>query len=95
MALNSLKVTELWEQWNLSSHSVQKLHEATQMFMMVGSVGEMTVKKPCKYSEYGSFERLLLLVLCLFGGLLFNLLLFLFFLFFWGGGSFLLLLLLL
>ena len=35
--------------------------------MMVDYVREMTVKKPCKYDEYGSFEHMLFLfVLFLF-----------------------------
>ena len=34
-----------WERWNLCSHSVEKLHEATQMFTMVDYFREMTVKK--------------------------------------------------
>ena len=45
-------------------HSVVKLHEATQMFRMVDYVREMTVKKSCKYSEYGSFGHLFFLFLC-------------------------------
>ena len=32
----SLKVTWLQENWNWCSHSVVKLHVATQMFVMVG-----------------------------------------------------------
>ena len=44
------------------SHSVVKLYEATQMFVMDDYVREMTVTESCKYGEYGSFERLLLLV---------------------------------
>ena len=32
------------------------------MFVMVGYVREMTVKKCCKYAEYGSFEHLLFLL---------------------------------
>ena len=47
------------ESWNLCSHCVVKLHEAAQLFMMVDYVRKMTVKKSCKYGEYGLFERLL------------------------------------
>ena len=43
----------------MRSHSVVKLHETTQMFRMVDYVREMTVKKSCKYGEYGSFEHLI------------------------------------
>ena len=40
-----------------------------KMFVMVDCVREMTVKKSCKYGEYGSFEHLLfLVVMCLFQG---------------------------
>ena len=39
------------------SHSVVKLHETTQMFVMVDFVSEMTVKKSCKYGAYGSFQH--------------------------------------
>ena len=42
-----------------------KLHEATQMFMMVDDVREMALKKSCKYGEYGSFEHLLFLFVML------------------------------
>ena len=35
-----------------------KLHEATQMFVMVVYIKVMTVKKSFKYDEYGSFEHL-------------------------------------
>ena len=31
-----------------------KLHEAAQMFVLVDDVRKMTVKKSCKYGEYGS-----------------------------------------
>ena len=41
---------------DLCSHSVIKLHDTTQMFMIVDFVREMTVKKSCKH---GSFEKLL------------------------------------
>ena len=40
---------------NLCSHSVIKLHEASQMFMMVDYVRGMTVKS-CRYGEYGSLS---------------------------------------
>ena len=43
---------------NFCSHSVVKFHEATQMFVTVDYLREMTVKKSCKYGEYGSFEHL-------------------------------------
>ena len=39
----------------LCSHSVVKLHEAAQMFMMVDYVREMTEKNSRKNGEYGSF----------------------------------------
>ena len=42
----TLKVARLWESQNLCSHSVEKLHEATQMFVMVGFVRGMNWKKP-------------------------------------------------
>ena len=42
----------------LVQSSVVKWHEVTQMFMMVDYVGKKTVKKSCKYGEYGSFEHL-------------------------------------
>ena len=32
----------------MCSHTVVKLHEATQMFVMVGYIWEMAVKKSCK-----------------------------------------------
>ena len=35
-----------------------KLHEATQMFVMVDCVSEIAVKRSCKYGKYGSFEHL-------------------------------------
>ena len=38
-----------------------KLHEATQMFMMVDNVREVTSKKSCKYDGYGSFDHFLFL----------------------------------
>ena len=50
----------LQESWNLCSHSLVKLPKATQMFVMVDYVREITVKKSCKNGEYGSFEHLLL-----------------------------------
>ena len=40
--------------------SVVKLHEATQMFVIVDCVRGMPVKS-CKYGEYGWFEHLLFL----------------------------------
>ena len=43
------------------SHCMVELHEAAQMFVKVDYVREMTVKKSCKYGEYGSFEYLFLL----------------------------------
>ena len=45
----------------MCSHSVVNLHEATQMFVMVDYVREMTVQKSSKYGNYGSFEHLLFL----------------------------------
>ena len=48
----------------MCNHSVMKLHEATQMFMMVDFVKEVTSKKSSKYSEYGAFEHLLLFLVC-------------------------------
>ena len=41
----SLKVRGSQENKSLCSYSVEKLHEATQMFMMVDYVKEMTLKK--------------------------------------------------
>ena len=38
-----------------------KLHETAQMFVIVDYVRKKTVKKSCKYGEYGSFEYLLFL----------------------------------
>ena len=46
----------------MCSHSVVKLYETTPMFLMVDYVRELTVKKSCKYGEYGSFEHFTLLV---------------------------------
>ena len=43
----------LQESWNLCCCSAVKLNEATEMFMMVDYVREMTVKKTCSYGEYG------------------------------------------
>ena len=54
----SLKVTGPWESKNLGSLYVLKLHEATQMLMMVDYVREVTVKTVWEYSEYRSFEEL-------------------------------------
>ena len=39
-----------------------KLREATEMFVMVDYVREVTVKKTCKYGEYRLLEHLLLLL---------------------------------
>ena len=47
---------------NLYSHSVVKLYEAAQMNMGVDCVKVMASKKFHKYSEFGSFECLRLLV---------------------------------
>ena len=44
----SLMLTGLRESENLCSHSVVKLHEAAQIFMMVYYVRETTVKMLCK-----------------------------------------------
>ena len=60
-AVSSLKVTGLLESKHLCSHSVVKLHEAIPMFIIIDYVWKMSVKKPCKYGEYGSFEQLLFL----------------------------------
>ena len=38
-----------------------KVYKATQMFVMVDYVREMTSKKSCKYSKYGSFDHVLFL----------------------------------
>ena len=43
----------------MCSQSVSKLSEAIEMFVMVYYVREMTMKKSCKYGDYGSFEQLL------------------------------------
>ena len=53
MTLMLFKVTGLQEIEDLCSHSVVNLHEATQMFVLVNYVRAITVKKPCKYGEYG------------------------------------------
>ena len=45
----------------LVQSSVVRLHRATQMLVTVNYVRKMTVKKPCKCSEYGSFKHLLFL----------------------------------
>ena len=45
----------------LVQHSDVNLHEATQMFMVIDYVREMTVKKSCRYDEYRSLGRLLYL----------------------------------
>ena len=50
----------------MCSHSVVKLHEATQMFMMIDFVEKMTEWKCCKYGEYEPFEHLLFLVVMVF-----------------------------
>ena len=42
-----------------------KVVETTQRVMIVDCVREMTVKKFCKYGEYGSFEHLLFFSSCL------------------------------
>ena len=49
----------------MCSHCVVKLHKATEMFLMVDCVWEMTVKS-FKYGEYGSFEHCLFLFIYLF-----------------------------
>ena len=36
-----------------------QLYEAIKVFVVVGYVRKMTVKKSCKYGEYGSLEHLL------------------------------------
>ena len=38
-----------------------KLHEATQVFVVVDYVREMILKKSCKFGDCGSFEHLLFL----------------------------------
>ena len=42
----SAKVTRLQERWNLCSHCVVKLHEATQMFMMLILWGKWLWRSP-------------------------------------------------
>ena len=42
---------------NLCGHSVEKLHEATQVFIMVDCTGYDCAEVP--YGEYGSFEHVL------------------------------------
>ena len=44
---------------NLCCHFVIKFHETTKMFLMVNYKRRMTLKKSCRYGEYGSFEHLL------------------------------------
>ena len=63
----SPKVTQLQENKPFCSHSVVKLHEAIQMFMMVDYVREMGVKKSFMHDEPGSFEHLLLLLFVFVG----------------------------
>ena len=46
----------LWKSYSLCSCSVVKLHEVTQMFVMVDHVKKVIPKKSC--GEYGSFEHL-------------------------------------
>ena len=41
---------------------VVKVHEASQMLVMVDCVGEMTLKQSCKSDEYGSFQHVLFMV---------------------------------
>ena len=43
------------------SHSVIKLHAATQIFLMDDYVREMNMNKFRKHGEYGLFEHLLFL----------------------------------
>ena len=57
----SLRTTGLWKSKDWYSHSVVKLREAAQMFVMVDCIREMTVKKSCKYGECGLSEHLLFL----------------------------------
>ena len=45
-----------WETFNLYSHSIEKLYEATQIFVMVDFVREVTVKKSCKF--WANMDRL-------------------------------------
>ena len=45
----------------MCSSCVVKLHEATQMFMMIDYVRKITVKKYCKYGKYELFEHLFFL----------------------------------
>ena len=45
--------------------SVEKLHGADQMCVLVDYVKEMASKKSCKCGEFGSFEYLLFLLCCL------------------------------
>ena len=48
------------QSYRVTREAVVKLLEATQMFVMVDYIREMTVKKS-KYGKYGSFEHLLFL----------------------------------
>ena len=43
-------------------NSVVKLYEATQMFLMVNYVRQITVKKSCRYGEYRLFQHPLFLL---------------------------------
>ena len=61
MALTFSQVTELQKRLNLCSHSVVKLREATQMFLLVDNVKGMTSKKSFKYGECGSFDYFIIL----------------------------------
>ena len=59
MALMFTKGHRVTGNLELGYHSVVKLHGATELFMMVDHVRKMTVKKSCKYGEYGLFEYFL------------------------------------
>ena len=73
MMLNMIKLYSLILVWLtlvfIQGHMVMeklefvvKLHKATQMLVRVDYVQEISVKKSCRYSKYGSFEYLLFLL---------------------------------
>ena len=59
LPLPSLKVTGLWESYNLCNYSVVKWHEAVWTFTIVSYVMEVTAKKCYTYNKCGSYEHLL------------------------------------
>ena len=56
-----LKVTQLWENWDLCKYSVVKWSEVAWTFAMTDYVREMTANKSQKYFKIELFEHLLFL----------------------------------